>query len=29
MRISMSDEALRHIQQKGGKATVDLVCITG
>lgn len=29
MQISMTDEALGHIQQKGGKATVDLVCISG
>ena len=28
MNVSMSDDALAHIQQKGGRATVDLVCIS-
>ena len=28
MIVSMSDDALAHIQQKGGRATVDLVCIS-
>lgn len=28
MNVSMTDDALAHIQQKGGRVTVDLVCIS-
>lgn len=28
MQITVSDKALEHIQRKGGRAAIDLVCIS-
>lgn len=28
MQVTVSDNALAHIQKKGGRAAVDLVCIS-
>jgi hypothetical protein len=28
MRVTVSEKALAHIQEKGGRATVDLLCIS-
>jgi hypothetical protein len=28
MRISVSDKAREHIQKKGGRAAVDLICVS-
>lgn len=28
MRVNLSEQAVAHIQEKGGKATVDLLCIS-
>jgi hypothetical protein len=28
MQVNVSDNALEHIQKKGGRAVVDLVCIS-
>jgi hypothetical protein len=28
MRVTVTDRALEHIQKKGGRAAVDLVCIS-
>ena len=28
MRVTASEKALAHIQEKGGRATVDLLCIS-
>ncbi len=28
MQINLSEKAIQHIQEKGGRAAVDLVCIS-
>mgnify|MGYP000032321543 CR=1 FL=1 len=28
MRLSITDEAIAHIQKKGGRAAVDLICLS-
>lgn len=28
MRVTVSEKAVAHIQEKGGRATVDLLCIS-
>jgi hypothetical protein len=28
MQITISDKALEHIQKKGGRAAIDLICLS-
>lgn len=28
MKVSLTDKALEHIQNKGGRAAIDLICVS-